>query len=407
MFKELNDLVYTVGGVERDRCLGIEPKDIDYVVERTTQEQFESVFPNSKTIGNDFPVYMIDGNQVALARIERKRNGDNAYTAFDVTSGVDILKDLERRDFTMNSIARHYITGEVLDPHNGIEDIENRLIRCINPVAFIEDPLRIYRGARFFARFHNNFHFTIDIMTWELMKANVSGLKNITPDRIYTELQKVYAECDKPSIFFYTLKNLNCLQYHFKPLYVMDKIKAGSYEYHGHNTAFDHTMEAIDRCKANGYSFDVFLAVLFHDTGKAITPKVPEGERQKHIMHEKWSYVINKKFIEQHRFTAHQNELILLFARQHMIFHILQDFKNYVRLIRWFLKIKRHWQELMYAANCDHELNLEQLSILVQLNYTIKNTEINVPKHLKSEGVIHYVETAYAKYYGRLIDKCQ
>jgi tRNA nucleotidyltransferase/poly(A) polymerase len=237
------------------------------------------------------------------------------------------------------------------------------------------------------------------------MESNVHELKRISPDRIYAELKKVYAQCEYPSQFFYILRDCNALKYHFKALYVMDNIKAGSYEYHGNNTAFDHTMEAINRCKANGYDFDIFLAVLFHDTGKGVTKKVPAGERQKHIGHEIMSYAINQKIVEQNRFSAHENELIILFARQHMIFHILQNFKNYVRLVRWFRKVKRHWEKLLLCANCDHPLTLDQIEILLNLDKVFKETKIDIPKNIKGENVVNFVESAYAKAYAKLVKK--
>lgn len=409
MFCELNDKAWVVGGYIRDAIMNIQSNDIDYVIADCDRKTFESILPEAKLVGKDFPVYMFYGNEVALARTERKLEGTNwkvngvilnGYTAFEVKDGVTIQEDLGRRDFTINAIARKYDTKELYDPYNGIKDLEDRTLRAVNLKAFYEDPLRIYRGARFAAR----FDFKFDVDTWTLMNESKSGLKSITPDRVYIELKKMYEQSEKPSIFFITLKELHALQYHFKPLYIMTKIKAGSFEYHGNDTAFDHTMKAIDRCKANGYSFDIFLAVLFHDTGKGITKKVPEGERQKHIMHEKWSYVINKRFIEQHRFTSKQNELILLFARQHMVFHILQDFRNPIKLVRWYRLIKRHWKDLMLAANCDHELSFEQTSIMLNLNLAFISAKIDVPKHFKQEAINNYVEHAYAKAYRRISD---
>lgn len=403
MFGDLNHLAYEVGGCVRDLYLKLESYDVDYVIENTTKEQFEAVLPDAKLVGKDFPVYLVNNCEVALAREEfmREEKSDNAYTNFDVKVGVPLLHDLLRRDFTINSIAIKYDTREVIDPYNGRDDIANKILRAVNIRAFSEDPLRIYRGARFSVR----FGLIINRDTFMMMKNNAHELKRISPDRVYAELKKVYTQCKKPSRFFYTLRDIGALKYHFKSLYVMDGIRAGSFEYHGYNTAFDHTMEAIDRCKANGYGFDIFLAVLFHDTGKGVTKKVAVDERQKHIGHEIMSLAINKKIVEQNRFSADENELILLFARQHMIFHILQNFKNYVRLVRWFRKVKRHWEKLLLCANCDHPLTLDQIEILLNLDKVFKETKVDVPKHLKGEGVVNFVEHTYAKAYAKLVKK--
>ncbi len=398
MLGELNDFTYKVGGCVRDECLGIEPNDIDLVVE-STEEKFNSIFPNAKCVGQEFKVYIIGGNEVALTRTERCIG--EGYTNYDVTGiGVPIRDDLLRRDFTINSIAKHVVTGAYVDPTNGLEDIKQRIIRCTNQLAFSDDPLRIYRGARFAAK----LVYKIEPITFTMMKKNVYRLKYVTTDRVYIELKKVYEQCSKPSLFFKLLKDLDALKIHFKPLHCMTKIRAGSFEYHGMNSAFDHTMEAINKCKSEGYSFDVFLAVLFHDTGKGVTKKVLEGERQKHIKHEIMSYTINKKFIEQHKFSRHQDEKIVMFARYHMVFHILQEFKNPIKLVRFFKSIKKYMIEMTYAANCDHKLTVDQIIILMRLQYVFKYTVIDVPKHLKGQGIINYVEVTYANAYKRLGD---
>ena len=179
---------------------------------------------------------------------------------------MPIEHDLLRRDFTINSIAKHVVTGAYVDPTGGREDLEQRLIRCTNPTAFAEDPLRIYRGARFAAR----LDFGIDIETRIMMTDNAKKLIHIKPERVEAELQKVYAEC-YPGNFFKWLVNLNALKAHFKPLEALLHVPAGPSQYHTAEHALDHVMDVIDECKDAGLSFDCFIACLVHDFGKATT----------------------------------------------------------------------------------------------------------------------------------------
>jgi tRNA nucleotidyltransferase (CCA-adding enzyme) len=402
MFRELSLKSWNVGGSIRNEFLGKEAKDLDFVVEDTTEEEFLSVFPEAKKVGNSFPVFLLadaEGNEheVALARTEQS-TGD-AYTDFEFVSGVSIHEDLSRRDFTINSMARNVHTGELVDPHNGLQDLHDRVIRTINTKAFEEDSLRIYRGIRFAAE----FEFEIEESTLELMRASKSKLAAIPMERVAAELKKVYERTEFPSQFFELLLKIDALQIHFKPLYVMSKVTAGPNQYHGGKTAFEHAMNSFNYAKEHNYSFDVALAGLFHDTGKGVTKKeiLPQ-----HIGHEIMSYAINKKFVEQHRFTAKQNELIVTFARHHMYFHLLEKVKSPIKLIRFFKKIRKHADEIILAANTDHELTEEKLVILENLKRTFKETVIDIPKEIHKRGneaVINFVENQYAQKYKEIV----
>lgn len=398
MFKELSEKTYLVGGAVRNMIMGKDPKDMDYVIEQTTEEELLSVFPEAQKVGNSFPVFLINGDEVALARIENSTG--EGYTDFDVVSGVSILEDLGRRDLTINSIAKNVATGEIVDPYNGIQDIHNKVIRTINTKAFEDDSLRIYRAVRFAVE----FGFEIEPETAELMKKSIHLLKAVSPERVAIELEKVYSRSETPARFFQILLELGGLQIHFKPLYVMSKIGAGGVKY-GRSpklTAFDHAMDSFNYAKAHKYSFDVALAGLFHDTGKGITKKAATPEEQKHSGHEIRSYIINKQFVKQHRFSAHANELIVMFAKNHMRVHDLTKIKHAIKLVRFYKVIKNHFDEFVQAANTDHELTVEQLTVLENLRKAFKTTKIDIPVEITKKGreaVVNFVEQQYTKTY--------
>lgn len=400
-FKELAHKTYLVGGAIRNELLGIPSADKDFVIE-ANEEEFRKFFPDAPKVGNEFPVFLIAGDEVALTRTERS-NG-NGYQDFMLTGvGVSIVDDLSRRDFSINSMAKNIVDGTIIDPFNGKHDLEQGIIRTVNNDFVKDDPLRVYRAARFAAE----FEFSIEENTASIIKRDAHYIKNVNPERVYVELKKVYERCKTPSIFFKVLKDIDCLKYHFKPLYVMDKIKAGPVQFHGNNTALQHALNSFDNAKKRAYSFDVALAALFHDTGKGISKKASEGETQHHYQHEIGSYIINKQFVKQHRFTARQNELIVEFARHHMYFHQLEKIKSPLKLVRFYKKIKNKVDDMICAANTDHELNENQLKILANLRITFKETEVDIPVAVQKKGkksVVQYVELLYVKKYKEIVN---
>ena len=181
-------ICYLVGGAVRDEIMGLEPKDYDYVIVGSTPEELISL--GYKQVGADFPVFLKDGNEYALARTERK-NG-KGYLGFncDFNPNITLKEDQNRRDFSINSIAKDLDSGEYIDYYGGIDDIKNKVLRHVSE-AFSEDPLRILRGCRFLARYEN---FIIHDDTIQLMKSIKHELNDISKDRIWLEIEKILSE---------------------------------------------------------------------------------------------------------------------------------------------------------------------------------------------------------------------
>ena len=186
--------VYLVGGAVRDKLLGLEPKDKDYVIVGATAKDVEDLINQGyQQVGADFPVFLHPetGDEYALARIERKvgsgYNGFEAFTSPDLT----IEDDLRRRDLTINAMAMDLETGEVVDPFNGRWDLECGVLRHVSD-AFAEDPLRVLRVARFQARYGFHIHVT----TFDLMLRLVDSgeLDHLTRERIWVEMEKLFGE---------------------------------------------------------------------------------------------------------------------------------------------------------------------------------------------------------------------
>lgn len=201
--------VYLVGGAVRDRLLGQPVGDRDWVVVGATPRQMLDA--GYRQIGKDFPVYLHPdtSEEYALARTERKSG--HGYSGFTCYSDPDVTleQDLSRRDLTINAIAQDS-AGQLYDPYGGQRDLEQRVLRHVS-AAFVEDPLRVLRVARFAARFHH-LGFTIAPETRQLMcTIAASGeLQHLPSERIWQELERALGE-QSPQVFFTTLQDCQAL----------------------------------------------------------------------------------------------------------------------------------------------------------------------------------------------------
>ena len=181
--------VFQVGGSVRDELLGFESQDRDWVVVNSSPEEMEK--NGFKPIGKDFPVFLHPktNEEYALARTERKSGVGYKGFEFYFDCGVTLEEDLRRRDFTINSIAKDK-NGRLIDPYNGIEDLERKIFRHTSP-AFAEDPLRVLRFARFksYEQLHEfNLHKETAVFFKKIINAN--ELQDLSPERVWMETKK-------------------------------------------------------------------------------------------------------------------------------------------------------------------------------------------------------------------------
>lgn len=192
--------IYEVGGAVRDALLGKIAKDRDWVVVGSSPQ--EMVSNGFKPIGKDFPVFLhpSSNEEYALARTEKKTG--HGYHGFNFYFGKDVTleEDLSRRDLTINAIARDS-SGNIIDPYEGIKDLESKIFRHVSD-AFLEDPLRAIRLARFHTYEHLK-DFSIDSKTEKMLEkiVNSGELANLSPDRIWTETDRAMSS-KNPNIFF-------------------------------------------------------------------------------------------------------------------------------------------------------------------------------------------------------------
>ncbi|MDO4435730.1 MAG: tRNA nucleotidyltransferase [Cardiobacteriaceae bacterium] len=200
---------YLVGGAVRDSLLGLEVKDRDYLVVGATPEALLAL--GFTQVGRDFPVFLHPTTQeeYALARTERKTG--NGYQGFrcDFTPDITLEQDLIRRDLTINALAQDE-DGKLYDPYGGLEDLRAKVLRHVSP-AFCEDPLRVLRLLRFYARFAP-LGFTIAPETQALCQQMIASgeLTHLTPERVWLECEKALKEAGAV-VFFDMLSAWNGL----------------------------------------------------------------------------------------------------------------------------------------------------------------------------------------------------
>jgi tRNA nucleotidyltransferase (CCA-adding enzyme) len=225
--------LYRVGGCVRDMVRGITPNDIDFCVVGMVKKSFKVLFPDAEECGKYFPVFrlLIDGKrcEVAFARTERKVG--SGHKGFKIASNpkITIEEDLFRRDTTVNAIAIDSLTGEMIDPLHGIQDIRKKMLRATGR-HFADDPIRALRLAGQSAR----LGFEIDADTLTLANAVADELGDEPAERVLDELAKVLNEAPAPARFFKVLAQINLLQIAFKEIADLS------------SENFDRTMSLLD-----------------------------------------------------------------------------------------------------------------------------------------------------------------
>ena len=260
--------IYLVGGAVRDQLLQLDVKDRDWVVVGATpQEMLDDGF---QQVGKDFPVFLhpITKEEHALARTERKSG--SGYTGFTVYSAPDVTleDDLIRRDLTINAIAQND-SGELFDPHNGQQDLNDRVLRHVSP-AFSEDPLRVLRVARFAARFAH-LGFSVHSTTIELMRdlANSGELNHLTSERVWQEMERAL-NTQSPQVFFEVLRKCDALAVLFPELDALYGVPNPA-KWHPEVDSGIHTMMVLEQAAKLTEDTEIRFAALIHDLGKAVT----------------------------------------------------------------------------------------------------------------------------------------
>lgn len=290
-----------VGGCVRDELMNIEPKDWDlevYGVEPSRLRALLESFGPVNIVGEAFTVYKLGHDlDVSLPRRERKMGrghrafiveGDPFMTVEDATS---------RRDFTINAILKDPLSGEVIDPFNGREDIKRKRLRAVSSKTFGEDSLRVLRAAQFAAR----FEFSIEPETVEICRA--IDLTDLPRERIWGEMEKLLLRARQPSIGLKWLYDLRVVEQLFPEMQALVGVPQ-EYDWHPEGDCDVHTLLVVDRARElindlpHPKQVTVMLAALCHDFGKPATTEFREG-RIRSRGHEEAGVPPTESFLER------------------------------------------------------------------------------------------------------------
>ena len=307
--------VYLVGGAVRDHLLGHPYHEKDYVVVGATPAQMLDL--GYQPVGKDFPVFLHPQTkeEYALARTERKSGTGYHGFEFHTDVSVTLEQDLIRRDLTINAMAMDD-AGQVYDPYGGQQDLENRILRHVSD-AFIEDPLRVLRIARFAARY-TSAGFVIADETLALMqRLTESGeLNALTPERVWKETSRALSE-RHADVYFEVLRECGALKVLFPEIDALYGIPQRP-EYHPEIDCGIHTMMYLQQACRQNYSLDVRFAVLVHDLGKALTPV---EELPRHIMHEERGIKPVNELCDRLKVPTYTKQLALAVCKEHLKCH--------------------------------------------------------------------------------------
>jgi len=314
--------VYLVGGAVRDALLGLPVKDRDWVVVGQTQAAMEAA--GFRPVGRDFPVFLHPDTheEHALARTERKSGTGYRGFVVDADPSVTLEEDLARRDLTINAIAQA-ADGTLIDPFGGRDDIASRTLRHVSE-AFVEDPVRVLRAARFMARLAP-LGFTLAEETLTLMRRMVDAgeIDHLVPERVWQELDGALAAA-APRACFDTLRRSGALHRLLPELDALFGVPQPE-RHHPEIDAGEHTLLVLQRAAESSEGTDVRFAALCHDLGKGTTPP---DEWPSHRGHEERGAALVESLCERLRVPVRTRDLARLCARFHTRAHRVDELRD-------------------------------------------------------------------------------
>jgi len=311
---------YLVGGIVRDTLLnlelglGVACKDRDWVVVGATPQ--EMLAAGFRQVGADFPVFLhvTTGEEYALARTERRHGRGHRGFVVHAAPEVTLEEDLARRDLTINAMAYDEATDRLIDPYGGRADLRGRVLRHVSP-AFVEDPLRVLRVARFAARLPE---FSLADETRALMTGMTAegDLAELSPERVWNEVARALGE-RRPRRFLEVLRDAGALAVVLPEVDRLFGVPQPAIHHPEIDTGL-HTLMVLDA--ACGISSDtaVRFAALVHDVGKGVTPT---GKLPAHHGHDAAGVPLVEALCERLRVPNRSRDLAVDVCREHVRVH--------------------------------------------------------------------------------------
>lgn len=356
-----------IGGSVRDKLMGMEPKDFDIEVYGLDPERLEqelSKLGQVDAVGKAFGVLkLVVGDEdfdVSVPRRESKSGAGHKGFIPKPDPTMTITEAARRRDFTMNTVAMDPHTGDVFDPYGGVADIKNKVLRATDPTAFVEDPLRILRGAQFAAR----FEMTVEPETMKLMQQAGSELKDLPVERVGGEWRKLLMKGKKPSLGMEVMKQSGALKALHPELDAMSDTPQDP-EWHPEGDVWIHTKMVTDRAAEITHDMPdemkevVRYAALMHDIAKPGTTYTDENGRVRSPGHEEaGGKKVAEMFRQQFDVSKDLAEKVASITNEHlkpMMFYLKQDEVSEGAIRRLSRRLAPATiEELVHTAHADH-----------------------------------------------------
>lgn len=385
--------VYLVGGAVRDQLLGRTVTEHDYVVVGATPQQM--LAQGYMPVGSDFPVFLHPQTkeEYALARTERKSGVGYGGFTFYTSPDLSLADDLIRRDLTINAMAQT-TDGQIIDPYGGQQDLAQRILRHVSP-AFVEDPLRVLRVARFAARYAD-LGFQVATETLALMQQLVEQgeLAYLSPERIWKETQRALTET-RAEVYFEVLQACGALKAIMPEVDALFGVPQRP-EYHPEVDTGIHTLMTLQRACEQQYSDRVRFAAVLHDLGKALTPA---DQLPRHVEHEARGVEPIRQLCQRLKVPTQYQQLAELVCREHLLCHRVMELRagTIWRLLQRLDVLRRpeRVEEFIQACECDARgrLGLEQrpypqadfLRHAIQQVRAIRSTDL--PAHIQGPAI--------------------
>lgn len=375
---DLEPRAYLVGGFVRDAILGKHPKDADLEVYGISQERLEDLLnqlfgDRVNAVGKAFAVYKINlGDKLDLdvAMPRRESATGKGHKDFHVTGDPSMTAEeaARRRDFTINAMLADPLTGEIIDPYHGVEDLENRLLRAVDPNTFVEDPLRVYRALQFAAR----INLKVEPETKQLLSQMVDQrlLDHLPKERVSEEIAKLL-KSPKPSIGFELAKELGIIDRYYPELAALENTPQEP-DWHPEGNVWVHTMMVVDKAanivRDSSFEIDadkqipVMLGSLCHDLGKPATTQEMGGRIKSHG-HEAAGKEPAKKLLSKWNFGTDTDKAVIAMTTDHLSpFQYIRSFKKgdmderaFTNAVRRLIKriYPCSWQSLIAVCAAD------------------------------------------------------
>ncbi|EHP5030011.1 TPA: multifunctional CCA addition/repair protein [Vibrio cholerae] len=344
--------IYLVGGAVRDQLLQLPVYDRDWVVVGSSPQAMLAA--GFQAVGKDFPVFLHPNSKEehALARTERKTGVGYTGFACHYAPDVTLEEDLLRRDLTINAMAQDN-SGQLIDPYGGQRDLAAKVLRHVSP-AFVEDPLRVLRVARFAAKLHH-LGFTVAEETMQLMaKIAQSGeLQHLTAERVWQEWHKSLST-HHPEVFLQVLRDCGALAVVLPEIDRLFGVPQPE-KWHPEIDTGIHTLMVAKQAAQLSDSLLVRFAAQVHDLGKGVTPP---SEWPSHKLHCHTGLNIIESLCERIRVPNEFRDLALAVCAQHSNIHRADELKPATKLkVLGLLDVWRkpeRLEQVLLCCEADH-----------------------------------------------------